>query len=399
MPWEILRRVSLAAGLAASAWLAAMTPSRPFLELGRVDFAAQQKDSYRPTPDGRAECELSAQQFIAWRTKGRVIPVAGPPWQAWFDQVEAALAAGKVPKGWTHRVPAPELRRRRFTRLHFWAQEPPLSEIASRFSEPAAYYLALPGTAPRYLQAYYRPRLRAAALGSGFWGTPTAFAYPLRRFAAGLALLTWLIYGLLPWPRRTPEVSAPVRWRVVGIDLAASLLLFLPFFSLPLLIVGSAQQAATEYLLFSLVFWAVSSLGLLALYWGAVWGSFQVQIADRGLRIHSLWGAADFTLSDLAEVRRAAFRPPHWLIRGMRLLSLLGGRRGMLAAGQASILASSEARGLRLRSRGGRSAFIWYTDQTGGMAMQNFKKVESALAGRISDAPILELSGVFPPFR
>ncbi len=413
MPREITRRVVLIAGLAAVAWLLRLTPAVPFLSIQLIDFAKSQEGSRRPTPDGRAECQLSPEEFIAYRIKSRVAVVSGPDWRGFFDRAQAALEQSVVPPGWEHRVMADQLKASRrpanrwgkdrhdFTRLFFWAAEPPFAAVSGRFSAEEAYYLKLDSTPPRYLELFYHPRLRTSGLNCGFYGIPPAFCYPSIRWTPWLTVLTVLVYFLLPWPKRAADTAMVARWRIVGSDLASALLLFFIFFALPLFIVGSSRQAATEYFFFTAVFWIFALFGLLVLYWGAIWSAFYVTVLPDRLRIGHLWGEEDLAFSGLAEVQAVTMKAPVWLVRILALLSLMGGRRGMMAAGQAALMASSEAKGYLLRDKDGGKTYLWYTDQTGYTAMEGFAKVEAAL--RCMGAPIrtepVQLRGVFPPFH
>lgn len=412
MSFEVLRRVVLVLGLAASAWLSRLTPSGPFAAVLQPEFEKAHDRNNRPTPDGRTEGQLSMEEFIAYTTHGRVIPVEGPEWTAFFDKVAGALETSTVPDGWEHRVMPAELESSRkpwthgektwkdFRRLHFWMSEAPLSGKASQLTAKADYYFKLDSKPPRYLEVYHHPFLKTTGLGSGFYGIPPAFAYPLKRTAGLLALASLLVYVLLPWPRREANIASVARWRVVGNDLASTGLLFLGFFAMPLFIVGSSVQAATEWLPFSLFFWGIASLGLVSGYWGALWGCFTVTVLEDRLVLGRLWGAADFPFQGLESIQRTTFQPPGWLVKVLWLFALLGGRRGLLAAGQAAIMGAAEAKGYLLRAKDGRTAYLWYTDQMGSTAMGNFDTVEKALKGSgaaMKEEP-LQLKGVFPPF-
>ncbi len=368
--------------------VARLTPTEPFLQV------------LQPDPDSLPPRE-------------RVITVSGTEWTAFFDKVEAALDKSVVPQGWENRVLPAELKSSRvdwgshektwkdFRRLHFWAAEAPLSGAAAEFTRQADYYLRLNASPPRYLETYCYPRLKSMGLGSGFYGIPRAFAYPYFRFCPWLIGAAFLLYVLLPWPKRAPSVAVMARWRVVLGDAASSTLLFGSFFAMPLFIVGSSRQAAGEYLGFSMFFWGLSSLGLLLLHWGALWGTYNVAVLADRLIISDLKGSREFPFRELASVQPASFRPPVWLIRTLMVLALLGGRRGLLAAGQAGLMAASEGKGYLLRAKDGRLAYIWYTDPMGNPALEHFDEVEKALerSGAPKTPETLALRGVFPRFR
>ncbi|MBI5623774.1 MAG: hypothetical protein HY924_08355 [Elusimicrobia bacterium] len=409
---EVLRRVALVLSLAAAVVLARLTPFEPLASLRLPEFEKGHARNNRPTPDGRTEGELSMEEYVSYVTGGRIIPVSGPEWTAFFDKVETSLREGAVPAGWEHRVTPEELESSRKTwpagvkdwkdvhRLFFWVSEPPLVEHAESLTAEADYYFKLDSKPPRYLEAYHYPELRTTGLASGFYGIPRRFAYPYMKWSPWLILGGLLVYVLLPWPRRAADVAAVARWRVVGSDLASSGLLFLMFFAMPFFIVGSTVQAVTEWLLFSFVFWIVAGLGLLAACYSAVWGGFSVTVGGDRLTFGSLRGSKDLRYGDFASIQAATFQPPGWLIKTLWVLSLMGGRRGMLAAGQASIMGAAEAKGYVITARDGRKAFIWYTDQMGSTALTHFDQVEKALrdSGVPMESAPLRMKGVFPPF-
>jgi hypothetical protein len=189
------------------------------------------------------------------------------------------------------------------------------------------------------------------------------------------------------------------RWRVVLGDLSSGLIMFGLFFAMPFFVVGSSVQTVTEWLPFAMVFWLVAGLGLLSEYLGAVWGGFSVTVLEDRLVLGGLTGSEDILYDDFASIRRATFQPPGWLVKTLWILTLMGGRRGLLAAGQASLMSAAEAKGYLITTRSGRKTYIWYTDQMGSTALTRFDLVEKALAGsgvRVEDDP-LRLKGVFPP--
>ena len=238
MPIEIIRRLVLVIGLAAAAWLSRQTPREAFIALSRLDCsrpaveAPRSSRSLLPARVHRDTCEMLAEQAATGKGDLNVIPVSGPRWRDFFNTADEALDKSVVPPGWEHRVTAKELKESRkswyggekpwkdFTRLYFWVNEPPFSEVAGDFSRNDSYYIKLDSNPPRYVEAWCTPLLKAATLGSGFFGVPRDFAYPRFRLALWLALATLLIYALLPWPKIAANVSALARWRVVLGDLA-----------------------------------------------------------------------------------------------------------------------------------------------------------------------------------
>lgn len=411
MSFEVLRRVILILSVVASVWLCRLTPSEPLAALRLSEFEKGHANNNRPTPDGRTEGELSLDEYIAYVTGGRIIPVSGPEWKAFFDKVEPALERSVVPQGWEHRVTPEELKSSRKTwpegmktwkdvhRIFFWVRESPIAEKAGSLTAQADYYFKLDSRPPRYLEAYHYPELRTSGLNSGFYGIPRSFSYPLMRWSPWVLLAGLLVYALLPWPKAGPKTASVARWRVVLGDLSSGLIMFGLFFAMPFFVVGSSVQTVTEWLPFAMVFWLVAGLGLLSEYLGAVWGGFSVTVLEDRLVLGGLTGSEDILYDDFASIRRATFQPPGWLVKTLWILTLMGGRRGLLAAGQASLMSAAEAKGYLITTRSGRKTYIWYTDQMGSTALTRFDLVEKALAGsgvRVEDDP-LRLKGVFPP--
>lgn len=243
---------------------------------------------------------------------------------------------------------------------------------------------------------------RSALLGTGLAYTEAerVFFYPLRAKAlwwlpAGLA-----VYLLLPWPRRPKASVHHPRWRIVLMDFAVIGLLVAPFLSLPLFIVGSATAALTEYWLFSAVFWLVAAIGATLFPTMVRQAVTRIDIQSQGLRWLDAGGWTDIPFAELARVERVRIEPPVWLRRLMWVAALFARGAGRLrAVGQAALLSTQHALGLRLRTASGKVLYLWHTDSQGGVSVTNLTQLERALAKGGVDITEADgvLRGVFLP--
>jgi hypothetical protein len=188
----------------------------------------------------------------------------------------------------------------------------------------------------------------------------------------GLAVL---FYVLLPWPRRSGDIIAYDRWRVVLGDILG-LMLTVVFMAMPFLITSNSALAITEYWGLTLVFWLIGLLGLWAVQVGISAGGLQMMVlADRLVRV-TAWRYDECAYADVSLVQPAIQVAPRWLITAS-WLAALSGRRG---AGAALLGAQSETRGFRITMKDGRLVHIWLTDQMGSVTMRGAQSLPDALA-------------------
>ena len=401
---EWWRRVLLAAAVATGAWLWFLADLAPLVRLEAVDFAKRQErhggTAGALVEESRRMRALTPESFVQELTRNRTLEVTGPAWSAFFPTVLDASARGTVPPEWRDRALEHERGRGHGpVSLFFRLDESPLDELSGRTKPSEERFLTLAGEAPpRFLAAW--PRSLSDddfQLGRGLSGydAPAEMVFRLRPWvpwvlAAGLAL-----YVLLPWPRRPPGAIVFSRWRVVLGDLVG-ILLFGMFFSLPFFIVGGSVQALRDTWGFPLVLWPLAALGLLALWFGARYSAYAIEVLPGGLRVSGIGPALDLPFTEVRSFRPATLRAPRWLVRALWVAALFGKGRG---AGQALILGSSETGGLALELRDGRRVFLWATDAMGNLAMRGFERVIEGLraAGvRELDEPI-ERRAMLPP--
>jgi hypothetical protein len=290
--------------------------------------------------------------------------------------------------------------------VFFRPDEPPLEVLAGRLRnrfDRAVLALERKGGETLYFEALYRTYSdEDFHFGSGFSSLPKpppGFLNPYRKHSLWILLAGLVFYAALPRPKRQRGSIHYAGWRVILGDFA-SLLLFVPFFSLPIFIVGGTVQAFTRGWIFLLILWPFALTGAWMLQEMARLASFEIRIRDDGLDILARGKTRSVLFSDLAFFRPLVLRPPRWLI-ALTWLSALAGRGGARsgAAGRGILLGSAAYGGLGFFYKDGSSVNVWVTDQMGTSALKNARRIADGLdrAGvRRIETP-LEIRAVLPP--
>jgi hypothetical protein len=325
--------------------------------------------------------------------------VSGAGWQALYADL-LALERGPVNAAQAKRLPeyARSWSRGR-SLLTYRLDEPPVADLRDSVSgKTGALRLVLDTpTGGAALDA----RIRSLdwddfQLGSGLseYLGPVAMRFPWRHLAWLPLLGGLLVYLALP-RRRLP--TATIRypgWRVVLTDVVW-LLVFVPFFALPVLIVGAFQPALMAWSALTAVFWLFACAGLFLLYIAAWYAVFSVDLAPSALSLTTLTGRHTVAFAEVAAFSRVRHRPPVWLVRALWLVAVLG-RRG---SGQALLLSQAETGGLALTLWDGGRVYFWITDTLGSPALAGAKRIETALtaAGVAFRPEVEERRDFWPP--
>jgi hypothetical protein len=410
-PFELLRRLILTLAVIVGVWLTWSTYEKPYLMISAPEPAR----AATARPRATAQSLLGPEAEKLWEARERktpVVTVSGGDWTAFFAGAQKTFESGvPIPEWRGHLVghDDEEVARRGkagIRNLYFALEDPPFPSIAGELQVNRAFLLRLDGAGAPPLKAFvsppYHPNLGSSSPFSLSYN-PRKYAYPygttgLYVIAAGL-----LLYAVLPWPRRGPNVVYMGRIRVLLMDFLSIGVLFGVFFTLPFGIVGRSIGVVTEYWGLTAVFWLLAAMGGLLIYWAIYYAGFGVVVLPDRLRLVSFRGTREFRFAELEYVQPTAFLPPKWLVVLSFLAVFLG--RGSAAragqAGRAMLLASSQTGGLYLQARDGRTAFIWLTDQMGNVAVQNLERLTDSLEA--AKVPRKEeertLRGILPPTR
>ncbi|MEK7240336.1 MAG: hypothetical protein AAB224_07090 [Gemmatimonadota bacterium] len=424
---ELLRRVALLAGLMVAVCLAFLTRFEPMVvvSLDTSGKAGERGDSTWARPKGSAAAE--------------VVSVRGPAWNSLFAGVARSFTENLPIAGWEHRIKREALEQARkdnasrggmseaqradeadrvkrlkeqygqdvsftgsFHSLYFAAAEAPFRDLPTTWREGTSYVLRRAAGDQTSLEVAYISAYELHGF-SDVISAPEAFSYPYRHLAPWVALAALVFYALLPWGRIPSDVVAYARWRVVLSDFVTTGLLAVPFFALPIAIIGGTVETAKQFLPLAAVFWLIASLGAAGVFWAASAAAYRLAVLPDRLTATGLRGAIQVPYAAVRTVHPVRLRPPRWLIAAAWVSALLG-RSASAAVGQvgrALLLQSSAANGLRLDLDGGAHHYIWFSDQMGSTAVEHFGRLNEALRreGITWSETTVEMRALTPPSR
>lgn len=423
---ELGRRLALLVGLAAAVCAAFLTRFEPMVSvaLATSGVEASGADSAALSPRGQGSAE--------------VLTVQGAAWDSLFAGVTRSFAANMPIAGWEHRIPrsalgqalkdnatrsrmsdaqraeeADRVKRLKeqygqdvsftgsFKRLYFAAAEAPFRELTTKWKEGTSHVLHHERTAPP-LEVWYQPAYELQGF-SDVITVPEAFSYPYRHLAPWIALAALLTYALLPWGRIPSDVVAYTRWRVVLSDVVTTGLLAVPFFALPIAIIGGTRETATRFLPFAAIFWLIALLGVAGVLWAASTAAYRLVVLPDRLSESGLFSRSEIPYAAVRAVQPVRLRPPKWLIAASWISALMGTSRATTVGqvGRSLLLTTSAANGLRLDLTNGTHRYVWFSDQMGSTAVEHFGRLNAALR-RESIAwneTAVELRAMWPPNR
>ena len=385
---ELWRRLILLVFICVAVWLAKLACLAPLILVQSVDFTEKQKKEgsymgFRMMTDEKQKLhDMPMHDYISAVTKGRIIGAAGREWEELFGAITAVTDGRKISDEWSRRLPSDQ---HPMKILFFRADEPLFSSLSGYFraAGDTAYAARPAGNRTEYLKLEYRVyRDDDFHFGSGLSSyphPPTHLLYPYRKYGLWLLLIGLLAYLLLPRTKSEPGTLQYPLWRMVLGDIA-SFLLIIPFFSLPILIIGGSKQLFTQGWPLIPFFWPLFFIGIWLLVISAWFASYRIVLLEDRIRISTYKGSVEFPFSDISYFQPVVFKPPKWLI----LLSWLGALSGkgsaqIGAAGRAMILSSSASGSIGIRLKNRADIFINITDQMGNDAMKGFQKILKAL--------------------
>jgi hypothetical protein len=219
-------------------------------------------------------------------------------------------------------------------------------------------------------------------IGSGFvpYPDPPSFLfYPYRKFSLWIALIGLVLYVFIPRKKKRDDALRYPLWRIMAGDFV-SLLLIVPFFSFPILLVGGSFQVFEAGWPLIIFLWPIFFIGIWVLKLSAWFASYQVAILNDRLWFSTYTGVREFLYKDMEHFQPVIFKPPRWLIflSWIAVFSAKGATR-IGAAGRAMILSGTAYRNIGIRFRDGSNLYINKTDQIGGIAFEGAEIISKAL--------------------
>ncbi|UCF36320.1 MAG: hypothetical protein JSU96_16065 [Acidobacteriota bacterium] len=393
--WATVRRAALFGGVALGIWLYFQAQAEPFLKVEWIDFAIEQQKPRRLFEEDRSQMQLG--DYIADETQGKLIEVSGQDWLIFLQDLQRWKVDASLREDWSGRVVRTDYYHD--GSVYFRPHEEPLSLVSDSIGQDDQLYLHHPDGG--YARIYFNRNPDPPGFMTSPSPQPDSFLFPFRSWVLWILLIAVVLYIALPWPRKDPSIMNMSAGRLLLMDFVGGIL-FIPLFGMPSLIVGGSVETITEGFFLTLVMWFMAFFGDLIIYYGVKTEAFSLIILEDRFRITSLrLGNQDFLFSEISEVEKLVQRPPKWLIISLTLAAPIAATAGTAAtaAGQAALLTGAACGGFRIRSRDGRSACLWVTDQSGGIAFRNFDRFLKVLDEKgleLKDPP-KEIRAFFPP--
>jgi hypothetical protein len=313
-------------------------------------------------------------------TRGKLIHLTGRQWEDFYLNTVREGSGTRRPAEWDGRVSSSGYYNSSY--LFFYPREAPVNSIMEHLKKDNddIYAAVEVEGKPRYLHFSYKVYTEDDDFhwGAGFSAypnPPTRMIYPARRFGLWLGGAALLIHFLMPGRRKIQGAVTYARWRVAMGDVFA-LILAVPFFVLPMMVIGGAVQAVTLAWPLSAVMWPMAfSGGAVLLTYSTWYASYEVALCKDGLMISSYKGSKEYKFSDISYHQRAEIRAPRWFIRFMRIASIFSGR--LLAS--SAMVSSSAYKGIALGLRNKGIVYVWITDQMGSAALSGYGAIQHAL--------------------
>ena len=400
---EILRRMILLASVVLSLCMARWAPMDPAVEFEAVDMAEAfaQGDSFHIL-DHDTMAMLKSQGPDAYEkrlTKGRLYQAKGPQWEEFFAMAERYFDNPDSVPDWDNRWGKYGHGRA------FWfkADEQPAQEIAAmaREAAPVLFMSLGQGKDAKWLEANYaKPEPEDFRPFNGYSGPhmPLHFIYPYLYYSWIPALIGLLVYVFMAWPKRTGDHVYYPRWTLILTDLSLTILIFLPFFGLAL-VLGGPVQTFTSWWGIPLVLWPMAMLGVWGMKHAAYYTVFSLLLKPKAIEVTNLEGDDTIQLSRVKSITRVEMKPPKWLTAMLWIGSMAGsGADSARMAGQAMLMGSAVYRGLIFNLRDGRRFTLWFTNQTGRPMMRGLEALEPLVdkSGIPLDDEIRKITGMAP---
>jgi hypothetical protein len=349
---EIARRGILLGCVLGAVWWA-LEPVPGLVRAAPVDFAKEQQRDRRRLFGLDPDAELPMDQYIAHKTKDRLIRVEGEEWRSFYRQVTEASQGRSTDAQWTRRLGQGYSQEYVF----FRPDESPLAAVAKGLDRDHTFsYLVVTGPGePKYLGITYSTTRDITR------NAPTWMVYPKRAYSRWLVLVGFLAYLVLPWPPRPPEAVVCSRARAVVLPDIMGLVFAALFFALPFFIIGQ-NSSAPGVLNFSdgwgyltLVFWFLALSGVAMLIAAAWYAGYQVHLLPDRLRKVTLFGEEECLYAQITRVGPISWELPGWFKTLAFVVMLVNPRAGVPTRG----LFGEQNQGIGIDCKDGRTVKIW----------------------------------------
>lgn len=388
---ELWRRLGLLAGiLLGLALFCYVTPV--VVSVTAVDWEQEQAEElnsvsgYVSEEDKRLS-QLPMADYIQEKTDGNVTVVNSGEWLTFLTDVQLASSGQYDRSPYGNRVSEedkdPFWEAMGPVAVFFEPDEIPYTAWGLTEEDMARSYISIDqdGQTAYFLLRYHDYSASVSAMSKPYTVAPDWLYHPYRKAGIAVLILGLAAYIFLPRRKKEPDDIAYSTGSMLAGDLVA-LILLLPFYGLPFLINGGTVQAVTGMWVISALMWLLALICVLLLYYNAWYASYRIILTPESLSLLTFKGVREYRLKDITEANFVSLRNPGWfrkLFLVMAFLSVIGGRTSTQPAGSALLAASAAYGGLEIQGTGGKPLYIWFTNQNGGVIINNFDNVLEAI--------------------
>ncbi|NLW90310.1 MAG: hypothetical protein GXY34_01740, partial [Syntrophomonadaceae bacterium] len=350
-------------------------------ELGSVSGLATQEE--------KRLSALPLEEYIQAKTGGKVVAVDSDQWSDFFNQVQLASDGDYGLSRYGDRVSEEDKddfwKPTRPVEVFFKPDELPYAQWGLQEGDGQTAYISTNnGNATSYLRLeYYDYQTSVGAMSSPYRTAPGWLYHPYRSVGIILMVLGLLLYILLPRRKKQADDIVYSAGSMVAGDLVGVILLT-PFYGLPFLINGGTVQAVTGLWPITLFMWLMSCLAIYLFYSNAWNASYRIELTPQALYLVTFKGVREICFDQMIGVDLVVLRNPGWfrkLLLALAFLSVISGRASSTQpAGSALLADSASYGGLRITGRSGsKPIYIWFSNQMGGVIINNFDRVPEAI--------------------
>ncbi len=390
---ELWRRLALLMGiLVGLALFFCVAPA--VISVTAIDWQQEQADELESrsgliSSEKKRLSALSLDEYIREKTGGQVQAVDGGQWGMFFEQVSLASNGEYGLSAYGDRVSKED-------KDDFWKPTGPVAVFFKPDEIPfaqwglrendgqTAYVSSANGGDTSYLRLdYHDYRTTVGAMSIPYRTAPGWLYHPYRTIGITIMALGLLLYIFLPRRKKRPDDISYSTGSMVAGDLVGAILLA-PFYGLPFLINGGTVQAVTGFWPITLVMWLLAGISIYLFYSNAWHASYRIELTPGSLSLVTFKGTREMRFDEMAAVDVVALRNPGWfrkLLLVIAFVSVVSGRASSTQpAGTALLADAASYGGLQIQGRsGGKPIYIWFSDQRGGVIINNFDRVVDAI--------------------
>ncbi len=390
---ELWRRVSLVLGIIIGlALFCYVAPA--VVSVTAVDWVQEQANELKSysglvTKEDKRLNALPLDEYIREKTGAKVVALDSDEWSDFFVQVRLASLGEYQRSSFGDRVSEEDKddfwRPTRPVQVFFKPNELPYYQWGLREGDGQSAFISTTiGSETYYLRLNYHDYLSSVgAMSSPYRVAPGWLYHPFRTVGVVVMGLGLLFYIFLPRRKKQAEDISYSAGSMVAGDLVGVILLA-PFYGLPFLINGGTVQAIIGLWPITLAIWLMALISIYLFYSNAWHSSYRIELTPQALYLITFKGVKEMRFDEMTAVDLVVLRNPGWfrkLFLAMAFISLVSGRASSpQPAGSALLAAAASYGGLRIQGRsGGKPIYIWFSDQMGGVIINNFDRVPEAI--------------------